>query len=219
VKTINDVNVANRAMWDSGEFRHEDAWPESASRAAEKGAPFKQAVGPLTKAQTEYGEKRKKDLRSIGINPTEGEIMNRRAIIARHPENDTSSVIEDVNTEDVRHPKKGASQQVMRGEQVVAQHDDISERMEKSESDDRSGANIGSEQDPKKVSKRAAHGPSEENWRGVTGAHKPIGGLSGTSAGTHFPPELKNKSEDDAPKRQVHLPRTSKRTWRRGEWS
>jgi len=35
--------------------------------------------------------------------------------------------------------------------------------------------------------------PKTENWRGVTGAHKPVGGLSGTSKGTHFPPELKKK--------------------------
>jgi hypothetical protein len=68
--------------------RADDGWPEEASRAAEKGAPFKQYQGPLTKAQTEYGEKRKKDLKSIGITPTEGEYMNRRAIIARHPQND-----------------------------------------------------------------------------------------------------------------------------------
>lgn len=115
-RTIQDINQANRDMWDAGPRvdTAADGWSEEAQRAAEKGAPFKQHAGPLTEAQTEYGEKRKKDLRSIGINPTEGEHMNRRAIIARHPQNDA---------EDVRHPKGAASQHVRNDVVVAEQHD------------------------------------------------------------------------------------------------
>jgi hypothetical protein len=86
------------------------------------------------------------------------------------------------SSEDVRHPPEGGQEIVSRG-QVVGHHD--KEDLNK----------------PEKHAKRAElrergemqERKAEKNWRGVTGAHKPIGGLSGISAGTHFPRQIERK--------------------------
>ena len=265
--SLSDVNRANRDAWDSGEFRHEDAWPESASRAAENGAPFKQAVGPLTKAQAEYGEKRKKDLRSIGISPIEGETINRRAVISRHPQNDTSTVIEDstpqertarkeanlgkISQELGKVSRKGVARQLkgeepgynrqervamINEERLGRRHfgDEDSEDVNTEDVSGEKDAIVGnneptkSNKSPKfdtakyekqknekfeEISKLLERRREREETEDVR--HPKAGASQQVFRGK----QVVAQHDEEKPKRQVHMPRTAKRTWRKGEWS
>jgi len=233
--SLSDVNRANRDAWDSGEFRHEDAWPESASRAAENGAPFKQAVGPLTKAQAEYGEKRKKDLRSIGISPIEGETINRRAVISRHPQNDTSTVARQLKGEEPGYNRQ--ERVAMINEERLGRRHFGDEDSEDVNTEDVSGekdAIVGnneptkSNKSPKfdtakyekqknekfeEISKLLERRREREETEDVR--HPKAGASQQVFRGK----QVVAQHDEEKPKRQVHMPRTAKRTWRKGEWS
>ena len=91
-RTINDVNRANRDAWDSGEFRHGDAWPKGARKASEMGAAAApQPHGPLTRAQQEYANKAGKEKVSEYASEEFRERMGRRSAIMHHPENDSAA--------------------------------------------------------------------------------------------------------------------------------
>lgn len=110
LKTINDINNANRAMWDSGEMVHGDAWSKTAQSAA-RWKKEQQAEGPLTKSQSKVAAEEAR-----GNSKLEG--FGRRQAIVYHPANDQR---------DTRHPAAGG-QQVAHGEKMVVSHDDTPKR-------------------------------------------------------------------------------------------
>jgi hypothetical protein len=241
--TLDQVNAANRAAWDSGEFRHggaSDGWP--AQRSVSGANKVIKTEGPLTKAQSGHAEK-------VGKISSPGKLNGGKALSSRqvaqleHPQNDEGQLFKSPKAQKV---SPTPSPEEMRASVKAAQEK----------------RGINSEENPARA--ESIYPPSMKRRDGADAVrHPPEGGQEVARGGqvvSHHdsddpeaeltaklksdkekrdyeavnkrraalkanPNEAKRESrrepsigDESSPKRAVHLPRKASRTWRKTNW-
>lgn len=200
-RTINDVNLANKAAWDSGEFRHGDAESEFSK------------LHPKREDRSAEGYRHVNTTQPKGENVTHGyERQGGKTVRVKSnmKENEVAGFLKG-DAFDVVHTPEGV-QQLVRNGQIVSHHD---EKEDDAAKYDRSAAQAALNKRVAKEGEMAARIKANREDRNLK---TPIVGPSGRVVEIRDEEDVTVRGDERA-RRQVHLPRKAGRQWRKGEWS